>query len=154
MNILVVYDSQFGNTEQVARAVAELLRRQARVMLVTVDHAPRTMPRSLDLLVVGGPTQGHGASPSLRGWLDALEPVHGVRAAAFDTRFGKARWLTGSAARTIARRLDRLGFQVVGDQESFFVAHTRGPLLDGEAERAAKWTDTLTNALVLAAFIG
>lgn len=148
MNILVVYDSKFGNTECIAQVIAERLQRHGPIELTVADQAPRTMPRSLDLLVVGGPTQGHGASPALRGWLEGLEPADGVRAAAFDTRFAKPRWLTGSAAQMIARRLGRIGFQLVGDPESFFVAHTEGPLLDGEIDRAAAWADTLANQLI------
>ena len=148
MNILVVYDSKFGNTERIAQVIAERLQRHGPVELLTADLAPRTMPRSLSLLVAGGPTQGHGASPALRGWLEGLEPAHGVRAAAFDTRFAKQRWLTGSAAHMIARRLGRIGFQLVDDPESFFVAHTEGPLLDGEIDRAAAWADTLANQLI------
>lgn len=103
MNTLVVYDSKFGNTECVAQAIAEQLQRHGAVELTTADRAPLTMPRALDLMVVGGPTQGHGASPALRTWLQAIEPVDGVRAAAFDTCFAKPRWLTGSAAQVIAR---------------------------------------------------
>jgi flavodoxin len=91
MNILMVYDSKFGNTEQIAQVVAERLDRHGQVQLTTAELAPRTMPKALDLLVVGGPTQGHGASPVLRTWLEHLEPVHGVQAAAFDTRFAKPR---------------------------------------------------------------
>jgi flavodoxin len=153
MNILIVYDSKFGNTEQVARVVAERLHRQGGVTLITAEEAPRMVPGAVDLLVVGGPTQGHGASPSLRGWLEGLEPVDGVRAAAFDTRFAKPRWLTGSAGRVIVRQFGRLGFQLVGDPESFLVAHTEGPLLDGELDRAARWADTLANELITAATI-
>jgi hypothetical protein len=121
-------------------------------MLSTAEEAPRTVPGALDLLVVGGPTQGHGASPSLRGWLDGLEQAHGVRAAAFDTRFANPSWLTGSAARVATRRLGRLGFRLVGAPESFFVAHSQGPLLDGELDRAAEWADALANEVVLATF--
>jgi flavodoxin len=151
MNILVVYDSKFGNTEHVARVITERLGRRGRVTLIAAEEAPRTIPEVVDLLVVGGPTQSHGASPSLRGWLEALEPVHGVRAVAFDTRFAKPRWLTGSAAEVIARRLRRAGFQPVRDPESFLVAHAEGPLLDGELDRAAGWADTLADELITAA---
>ena len=148
MKVLVVYDSKFGNTERIAKVVAERLGRHGSVELMNVELAPRTMPQSLNLLVVGGPTQGHGASPALRGWLEGLEAARGVRAGAFDTRFAKARWLTGSAARVIARRLGGLGFDLVGDPASFFVDHTEGPLLDGETDRAAAWADTLANQLI------
>ena len=59
-------------------------------------------------------------------------------AAAFDTRFDKPVWLTGSAAKEIARRLDSKGYEVVGSQ-SFFVRATGGPLGEGEPERAVAW---------------
>lgn len=150
MDILVVYDSKFGNTDQVAEVIAERLHRQGRVELTAAEEAPRTVPEGLDLLIVGGPTQGHGASPSLRSWLEGLERVRGVQAAAFDTRFAKPRWLTGSAAQVVGRRLGRLGFSLVRAPESFFVAHSEGPLLDGELDRAAGWADTLANQLVRA----
>jgi flavodoxin len=148
MNTLVVYDSKFGNTEQLARVIAVQLRQRGPVTLTTADKAQRTDLEAVDLLVVGGPTQGHGGSLALRGWLEGLKPGHGVRAAAFDTRLAKPRWLTGSAAQVIARRLDGLGFDLVADPESFFVAHTEGPLLDGELDRAAGWADTLAGQLI------
>ncbi len=59
-------------------------------------------------------------------------------AAAFDTRFDKPKWLTGSAAEKLTRRLGERGYSVTGAQ-SFFVQTTAGPLVDGERERAVAW---------------
>ena len=67
---------------------------------------------------------------------------HG-RAAAFDTRFDKPAFLTGSAAKGIAKRLRQRGFELVAEPESFFVLGTEGPLKDGELERAAAWAVAL-----------
>jgi flavodoxin len=50
MNILVVYDSKFGNTEHLAEVIAKRLRGQGRVMLTTAELAPRTVPEAVDLL--------------------------------------------------------------------------------------------------------
>jgi flavodoxin len=147
MRVLVVYDSKFGNTEKLAHVIAEQLRQRGRVTVTTADK-PRHTCEEVDLLVVGGPTQEHGGSPAMRGWLQRLEPGHGVPAAAFDTRLAKPRWLTGSAAKMVARRLGGLGFDLVADPESFFVSHSEGPLLDGELERAAGWADTLAGKLI------
>jgi flavodoxin len=146
MKVLVVYDSKFGNTEKLALVIAERLRERGHATVSTADQ--RTVLGAVDLVVVGGPTQGHGISPAMRGWLEELEPGHGVPAAAFDTRFAKSRWLTGSAAKVIAARLRGLGFDLVADPESFFVAHGEGPLVDGELERAAGWADTLAGKLI------
>jgi flavodoxin len=149
MRVLVVYDSKFGNTEKLAQSIAEQLRQRGHVTVTTADKPQgTTLEEAVDLLVVGGPTQGHGSSRAMRGWLEGLKPNHGIPAAAFDTRFVKPRWLTGSAAKVIAGRLVALGFDLIADPESFFVAHGDGPLVDGELERAAGWADTLAGKLI------
>ena len=137
MNALIVYDSRFGNTERIARAIAEAL--ECRSVGVG-DVAPADV-EGVDLLLVGGPTQVHGVSPALRAFLAGL-PAHALQdvpAAAFDTRFPKARALTGSAAAGLARRLGRKGARLVAPPESFFVTDMEGPLVEGELERAAGW---------------
>ena len=61
------------------------------------------------------------------------------RAAAFDTRFDKPTFLTGSAAKGIAKRLRAKGYTLVTPPESFFVDGTEGPVHEGDLERAAEW---------------
>ena len=62
MRALVVFESMFGNTEVIARAIAEGLAADATVEVVEVGSAPPTIPPGVDLLVVGGPTHAHGLS--------------------------------------------------------------------------------------------
>jgi hypothetical protein len=160
MRALVVYESMYGNTEQVARAVAQGLATCAQVETVEVADAPVPVPDDVELLVVGGPTHAlglsragtrksaaeHGAAaPSatgIREWLADLPPVHDVRAAAFDTH-ARTR-LPGSAAGSARRRLRRLGAVMVAAPASFYVTDTRGPLDDGELDRARRWGAGLT----------
>ena len=74
----------------------------------------------------------------LREWIDALPAgPHVGRAAAFDTRFGYP--LAGSAARPISRRLCRHGYEIVAKPTGFIVERAKGPLKDGERERAKAW---------------
>lgn len=159
MRSLVVYESLWGNTEQVANAVAAGLGDATTVDVVDVGSAPAVPAGDVDLLVVGGPTHAftmsrpntrseavtRGASnaspgPGIREWIAAL-PTHGDRAlvATFDTRVDKVRRLPGSAARKAGKLLRRLGYAQVLDPESFYVADVDGPLLDGELERARAW---------------
>ena len=59
-----MFQSRFGNTERVGRAIAEGLD-QARMMMTAVyevSAAPQDLPPFVDLLVVGAPTHGF--------WLD------------------------------------------------------------------------------------
>jgi hypothetical protein len=161
MRTVVVYESMFGNTKTIAEAVAQGLREAGEVTLGSLDDLSPVQVGDASLLVVGGPTHGHGMAranahqalakdasyakygavlageESLRGWLERLPPGRAA-AAAFDTRFDKPRWLTGSAATKIAQRLRRKGYSVVGI-ESFFVRTAGGPLADGDRERAVAW---------------
>lgn len=166
MRALVVYESLWGNTEQVARAVATGLRDDMTVDVVEVGTAPPAPAADVDLLVVGGPTHTfsmsrpgtrseaatRGASnaatgPGIREWIAALPTAgDGLLVATFDTRVEKVRRLPGSAARKASRLLRRLGYAQVLDPESFYVADVEGPLLDGETDRARAWGARLGNA--------
>jgi hypothetical protein len=158
MKALVVYESMFGNTEQVANAVADGLRESMDVDVSEVSAAKAPEDSTADLIVVGGPTHAfslsrastraqavekgatHGSQErGLREWLGDLERGrHSQVVAAFDTRADKARHLPGSAARKAVRLLRGDGYKSIGS-ESFYVSDTAGPLLPGERERAAAW---------------
>jgi hypothetical protein len=153
MKALVLYESLFGNTATVARAIADGLGPIGEVTVAQFGAVPEGAAEEADLLVLGGPTHGWGMtrpasrkSPKSEGyavgareWLQGLRRRRGTKAAVFDTRFDKPRWLTGSAALRIARRLGRSGCQLVLPPESFFVQHTEGPLREGEEDRARRW---------------
>ena len=165
MKAAVVYESWFGNTKQIAEVIATELRRDGEVALLSVDDPPPPLDE-LDLLVVGAPTHIHGLSSAMsrksaveqghdpgppgvgvRGWLKELPEVQGRRAAAFDTRIEKPVVLVGSAARGIAKRLRRHGFELVVPPMSFFVLDAEGPLKDGDLERAREWARELVAAV-------
>ena len=158
---LVVFESAFGNTEEIARAIAIGLGSRFRTEVVPVDEAPSSLDAGIDLLVVGGPTHALGLSRpgtresaaaqggrasriGVREWLESLEAPQGIAAAAFDTRIVKPRFLrlTGTASRAAARRLRKRGFRVLA-RESFVVEGTSGPLREGERERAREWAASL-----------
>jgi flavodoxin len=159
MKALLVYESMFGNTAEVAKEVAAGLAEHADVEMVEVSQAPAEPDPSFDLVVVGGPTHAFsmtrastredarrqgatagGAERGIREWLDGLGSTdHPARVATFDTRVDKVRHLPGSAARKAARVARRLGYRQAGPPESFYVSDVSGPLLDGELDRARAW---------------
>lgn len=156
---LVVYESMFGNTREIAEAVADGLRAALTVKVVEVGSAPVELSDEVGLLVVGGPTHAFSMSrPStradaatkgadkqaaadvgLREWVErigrgsARPPV-----AAFDTKV-KRPALPGSAARAALKQLRRAHFPVLTSAENFYVDGMQGPLLDGEPDRARDW---------------
>ena len=157
MKALVIYESMFGNTAAVARAVGDGLSGRFDVTVAEVRTAPPVQGN--DLIVVGGPTHAFGmtrpasrrdavrqgatgdATTGIREWLSTTAHLAGVPAATFDTRVDKP--LVGSAARKAHRTLRRLGCRMVMPAESFFVTGTPGPLADGEQQRARRWGETV-----------
>jgi hypothetical protein len=163
MKALVVYESFWGNTEQVAQAIAKGLSVHGDVKLVEVSQAPAEITEPLDLIVVGGPTHAfsmtraktredalaQGASQGskdvgMREWLQHLpRGRHAETVATFDTKVEKVRNLPGSAARGAANIVHKLGYHTAVKPMSFYVRATSGPLLDGELGRAQLWGERL-----------
>ncbi|GIH81567.1 flavodoxin family protein [Planobispora longispora] len=166
MRALVVYESMFGNTQTIARAIADGLATRMAVDVVEIGAAPAAVPGDVDLLVVGGPTHAFGMSrpntrqsavqqatsglvskgQGMREWLTAL-PGGAPRAAAaaFDTRV-KIPLIPGAARRGAEKLLRRKGFPILTGSQSFYVSGTPGPLLEGETERARSWGVALATA--------
>jgi hypothetical protein len=163
---LVVFESMFGNTGDVARAVGDGLARHMPVDVVEVGVAPVEPAGDVTLLVVGGPTHAFGLSRSstrreaagrrafpplssgigVREWLAEFAPRPGLSGAAFATRTAQA-WVPGSAGNAIGRRLGHRGVPLVAPACSFHVTGMEGPLADGELNRARRWGEELAAAL-------
>jgi len=157
MKAAVVYESMFGNTAQVAEAIAEGMEDHGvEVTLLEVMSAPPDAVTGFDIVVIGAPTHGltlskpssrrtavRGGAPEevlaqgVREWLPRVAPPSGVLAV-YDTRARAMRHWPGSAAHAAARILRRRGVTPV-ERRSFYVAATKGPLLEGEIPRARAW---------------
>ncbi len=143
MNTLIIYDSTFGNTAQLAQVMAGKLGEHGTVRTALAGEAELAELQGIDLLIVGSPTQRHGTSPAMKALLESLprRTLRGAGAAAFDTRYHMSAWKSGSAAHRIASKLKRTGASLLVEPESFFVAEREGPLEAGELERAARWAE-------------
>jgi flavodoxin I len=141
-NVVVIYDSKFGNTRKIAAHIGEALRADKDVVLefLSTEEA-HELPEQLDMLVLGSPTQRHGLEDTMRQFIDSLPPerLSGLPVAVFDTRMHWPKLLSGSAGDGIASRVTALGARLLDKPVSFFVADKEGPLREGEAERAAEW---------------
>lgn len=169
MKALVVYESMFGNTAQIAQAIADGLRETMSVDVREVQDAPTTPAGDIDLIVAGGPTHAFSMSRTrtrtdaiaqgaahgkvdfgLREWINGIpDERHDSSLVTFDTRVSKVRHLPGSAAKSAAKAGRKHGFATYASPESFYVDDISGPLEDGELERATAWGRELA-ALVVA----
>jgi hypothetical protein len=164
MNVVVVYESLWGNTAAVARAIAEGIGEGA--FACTTDQATGSVVAHADLIVAGAPLLGFAlptdkmregiranpgrspappdlAHPSMRSWL-AQVPAGRARYAAFETRL---RLSPGSATDEIGRQLERAGYRAAAGAQRFIVKGKFGPLRDGELERARRWGSELARAM-------
>lgn len=151
MRALVVYDSVFGNTEQIALAIGNALGSKESVETLRVSDVKLGHLKGLELLLVGSPTRAFRPTKPITDLLNSIPSngLRGVKVAAFDTRISTAdvrsRFLSmmvrlfGYAAKPIADKLEKKGGSLIAPPEGFFVRDTEGPLKDGELERAAAW---------------
>ena len=168
MHALVVYESMYGNTKQIADAIAAGLNDGgADSTVVPAAQVTAAQTATADLVVAGGPTHAwsmsrpstrrtavqvvrkspggglkviQGAEGSgMREWIAGLAGQHVVKSfAAFDTRRHAPLGLSGSAARAIDRRLRKLGWRRAHHAQGFFV--TKDDQLEPEeVARAHGW---------------
>ena len=155
MDAIVVYESLWGNTADVARAVAMGLGAGARAL--RVDEVRAEDVAGACLSVAGAPVFGFKLSshkmrdgirrdpgrgfapdlscPLLRDWLEDL-PRGDKPVAAFDTR---VRGPFGKGSPEILRLFEERGYVAVAEPEGFVVKGSQGPLRKGELERARAW---------------
>jgi hypothetical protein len=177
MRTVIVYESLFGNTRKIAKAIAEGIRTQqpdTEVACVPVMAGTAALIREADLVIVGGPTHMRGMSsgmtrkmgvqgeqkktpdihvepgfdgPGLRDWFHGLDKRAGSASGAAFDTRAGV-GMAGGAAPGIARRLRLHGYRVLAT-EGYIINDTRGPLRAGELDRARDWGASLSRQLIV-----
>ena len=148
MKALVLFDSKYGNTERIAQAIAIGLREGGveAVDCRALSASGEEDFREKDLWVLGTPTH-YGSLPFRYSALlkNALKEDHpGVKAAVFDTRMKD--FPKGAEAK-LRKLLEKKGKPVIAGS-SFAVAGMRGPLAEGEEERARMFGKEIADSLL------
>jgi flavodoxin len=158
MKTLILFDSYFGNTEQIARAVAHsfdpattVAKRCNEVSIADLD--------GVTLIIIGSPTRGFRPTEAITAFMKDKLPadLRGVNVAVFDTRLVletiKSKFLRyivdkgGYAANTMAKLVTKRNATLIVAAEGFFVTGEEGPLREGELERAVFWGKQILNRL-------
>jgi len=133
---IVIYDSKFGNTEKIARALSEGMKKEGvDVDCLRIDNVDPNKLTEYEILVIGAPTQVLGISKPMKDFLKKLETVNlqNKKAFAFDTRL-KSRF-AGSAAKGIEKQLKKSKMTIVKPYASAVVKGSEGPLEEGSEEK-------------------
>lgn len=153
MKSLIIYDSVYGNTERIAKAIAGGLT--GEVTVARIGEAHQSELNTFELLIVGSPVHGGRPTPALDAFLKQLPPdsLQGIKVAAFDTRFESEDQGIGLrilmsvihyAAERIAKELAKKGGVLITEPEGFIVENKEGPLKPGELERASAWAKEMS----------
>jgi flavodoxin len=160
MKALLIYDSVFGNTGKIAKAIETGVAKQGEIVSCPIAKATIDLLANIDLLIVGSPTRGFRPTEPLKAFLNQLTSAQlsSVNVATFDTRIdlktiksGFFRFVVnkgGYAADGMAKQFRKMGAKSVLTAEGFLVTGEEGPLKDGELERAEEWGQKLVGMLV------
>jgi flavodoxin I len=144
MKALIIYDSLYGNTEAIAKAIAAGFSGDIRTKKVG-DVTPDDIAWS-KFVIIGSPTQGGRPTQAMRDFLAKLpgDAFTGKRLASFDTRAKSfIVKLFGWAADKLEGILKTKGGNVTAQAKGFFVQGTKGPLVIGEEEKATAWAKAI-----------
>ena len=168
MRTVIVYESVFGNTRQIAEVIAAGIRVSqpgSEVACVPVTSATAGLVRGADLLIAGGPTHMRGMSSRMtrrKGAEGEQQKSPGVHLEPGYSGAGLREWfagqgqadppcaaaafdtrvasrLAGGAARKISRLMREHGYRMLAQEGFIIEGSTHGPLRTGETIRAAAW---------------
>jgi len=154
MRSLAVYDSAYGNTAKVARAIHASLEKHGASSLKMIADVTSGDLQGIDILVIGSPTQGGRPTIPTQEFIDNLpkEVLKKTGVAIFDTRFESSeqklalRILMGTigyAAEKMAKSVQQRGGKILSEPQGFIVSGKEGPLKEEELERASTWAAKL-----------
>ncbi|MEW6605109.1 MAG: flavodoxin domain-containing protein [Thermoproteota archaeon] len=143
MKGMVVFDTSYGNTKSIALAISETLRESGiDVDIIPVKNAKKLNAKENDFLVVGSPTRFGTMSFAIKGFLSKVkgEEWENRPFAAFDTENPEnIEKNEGSAAEKIAANLRDKKMNQLLPVLKAVVYDMKGPLKEGEIERAREY---------------
>ncbi len=153
MKGIVVYDSSYGNTKAIAETFSETLKESGiEVDAFYVKDVKKLSAKDYNFLVLGSPTRFGAMSFTMKGFLGKVKSKEWINHpfAAFDTENPEnIERKEGSAAEKIAEKLREKQMSQLLPVHKAVVLGWKGPLQEGEIERAKEYARKLANELKL-----
>jgi len=153
MKGVIVYDSKYGNTKIIAEELREGLSGSGHeVDLVQAKKSFKLGAGDYEFIVLGAPTHIGRTSRNSRNFLKKLpeDEWSGKRFAVFDTflkSFSDKSPIETNAAEQIDAAFNYLGLVRLVKPSEFEVLGTRGPLAEGELDKAKIFASSINIAL-------
>jgi menaquinone-dependent protoporphyrinogen IX oxidase len=151
MKGIIVYDTSYGNTKKIAETISDTLRESGmEIDLFYVKDVKKLRPNDYSFLILGSPTKFGTMSFAIKMFLGKVKGEEWVDKpfAAFDTEnpenMEKKEW---SAAEKISERLKERKMNQLSPVLKAAVHEWKGPLVEGEIERAKDYARELASKL-------
>jgi len=156
MKGIVIYDTSYGNTKKIAETISETLKAsEIEVDLFDVKEVRKLRANDYNFLVLGSPTKFGTMSFAIKFFLGKVKNEEWINKsfATFDTenpenvehaRLEKKEW---SAAEKIATKLIEKQMKQLLPVFKALVLGQKGPLVEGEIDRAKKYANELASKL-------
>ena len=144
---IVVFDTSYGNTEAIAKAISEALKEsEIEVDTFYVRDAKKLSAKDYNCLILGSPAKFGTMSFAVKGFLGKVKSEEWMNKpfAAFDTENPEnVERKEGSAAEKIAEKLRDKKMNQLLPVLKAVVLGWKGPLQEGEIERAKEYAKRL-----------
>ncbi len=148
--VIVVYDSQYGNTERVAETIVEGIRGAGEIetTLTNVKDVDVDTIANYDVILLGSPNHAGGPTRSIKKFIDRLSnlPLAEKGFAVFDTYMGKD---VGKAVTKMEQRMSEKApaLKMLAHGLSIPVEKWKGPIVDGELPKCKEFGTAIVAAL-------
>jgi menaquinone-dependent protoporphyrinogen IX oxidase len=147
MKGIVVFDTSYGNTKTIAETISETLKKSGiEVDAFYVKDVKKLSAKDYNFLVLGSPTKFGTMSFTVKGFLGKVKSKEWMNKpfAAFDTENPEnIERKEGSAAEKIAEKLREKQMNQLLPVLKAVVLGQKGPLQEGEIERAKDYARRL-----------
>jgi flavorubredoxin len=132
----VIYDSNFGNNEKLAKALSKGLRQAGlSVDVLKIGEFNHSKIQNYELICLGGPTHMAGISENMRAFLDDIKSANlrDKKGFCFGTRMDSRMNVfdINGSAKKIESKLKKKGVKMVKEAVNVIVEGREGPLVEG-----------------------
>lgn len=151
MKGIVIFDTTYGNTKTITETISEMLRESGiEVDVFYVKDVKKLSAKDYNFLVIGSPTKFGTMSFAVKGFLNNMKNKEWMNKlfAAFDTENPEnIERKEGSAAEKIEEKLKAIQMNQLLPVLKAVVLGWKGPLQEGEIERAKDYARELASKL-------